>query len=31
MRNPSTPRWTKEIHTEWFDNYDVDNDTYDAT
>ena len=29
MRNPSTSRWTKEIHTEWFDNYDVTNDTYD--
>lgn len=31
MRNPLTSKWTSEIHTEWFDNYDVVTNTYDAT
>ena len=31
MRNPTTHKWTEEVHTEWFDNYDVINDTYDSS
>lgn len=30
MRNPSTSKWSEEIHTEWYDNYDVLNDTFDS-
>ena len=31
MRNPSVAQWTPEIHTEWYNNYDVGTDTYNST
>ena len=30
MRNPPGAKWTEEIYTDFFDNYDLVNDTYDS-